>query len=62
MLDSNRNESRNTLKFDIFKDFYKYLNLLVPTEKEMNEIFKKTFKNSLEKGSHGFDKDRYVPD
>ena len=62
MLDSNRNEIRKTLKIDIFKDFYKYLNLLVPTEKEMNEIFKKTFKNSLEKGYHGFDKDRYVPD
>ena len=28
----------------------------------MNEIFKKAFKNSLEKGYDGFDKERYVPD
>ncbi len=61
-LDVHRNEIKKILKIDNFNDFYKYLNLNVPTEKEMNEKFKQAFKNSLKKGYHGFDSERFVPE
>ena len=60
-LDLHREEINKILKIDNFDDFYKYMNLTPPTEKELNEKLKNAFQNSLKKGYHGNDQVRFVP-
>ena len=60
-IDKHRLEIDKILKIDNFNDFYKYLNLTPPTEKELNEKLKQSFTNSLNKGYHGKDEVRFVP-
>jgi hypothetical protein len=59
--DIHRKEINNILKIDNFNDFYKYMNLSPPNEKELNEKLKNAFQNSLKKGYHGKDEVRFVP-
>ena len=60
--DLHRKEISKILKIDNFNDYYKYMNLTPPTEKELNEKLKNAFQNSLKKGYHGNDQVRFVPD
>lgn len=60
-IDKHRLEINKILKIDNFNDFYKYLGLTPPTEKELNEKLKQAFINSKTKGYHGNDEVRFVP-
>ena len=61
-LDSHQKVIKQILKIDNFSDYYKFLEIKSPTDKEINEKLKQAYINSLEKGYHGFDAIRYVPD
>lgn len=54
-------EIKKIFKIDNFQDYYKYLNLPVLNDQQVNEKLKQAYKNSAEKKYHGFDAVRFVP-
>lgn len=61
-LNSHETQIQKILKIDNFQDYYKFLNLPVLEDAQINDKIKQAFKNSEEKGYHGFDAHRFVPD
>ena len=53
--------TRALLKVDSFEQYYSILGLQSPSEDEINEKLKNSFKSSAAKGYHGDDKIRFVP-
>ena len=60
-IDKHRLEINKILKIDNFNDFYKFMELEVPSKEELNQKLKQAFENSKEKKYHGADEIRYVP-
>jgi ubiquitin-protein ligase/Ran GTPase-activating protein (RanGAP) involved in mRNA processing and transport len=55
-------EVQNILAIESYRDYYKYLSLPVPDDKQLNTKLKDSYKNSALKGYHGKDEVRFVPD
>ena len=60
-IDKHRLEINKILKIDNFNDFYKFMNLPVPSKDELNKKLKQSFQNSKQKKYHGTDEVRFVP-
>jgi len=60
-IDKHRLEINKILKIDNFNDFYKFMNLEVPTKDALNLKLKQAFENSKQKKYHGNDEVRFVP-
>ena len=60
-IDKHRLEINKILKIDNFNDFYKFMNMEVPSKEELNKKLKQSFENSKTKKYHGTDEVRYVP-
>jgi ubiquitin-protein ligase/Ran GTPase-activating protein (RanGAP) involved in mRNA processing and transport len=60
-IDQHRLEMNKILKIDNFPDFYKFMNLKIPSKDELNQKLKQAFVNSKNKKYHGTDEVRYVP-
>jgi len=54
-------EIRKIMKIDNYNEYYKFLNLTPPGDKELNLKLKTAYKNSAAKGYHGEDLVRFVP-
>ena len=61
-IDQHREEINKILKIDNFNDFFKYLNMPVPSKDELNKRLKQAFENSKAKKYHGNDEARFVPE
>ena len=60
-IDKHRLEINKILKIDNFNDFYKFLNMEVPSKDDLNKKLKQAFENSKAKKYHGADEVRFVP-
>ena len=60
-IDQHREEINKILKIDNFDDFYKFMNMEVPSKDDLNKKLKQAFENSLKKKYHGTDEVRFVP-
>ena len=61
-LENHHKEIVKILKVDSYQEYYKFLNLSPPSDDEMNAKIQAAFKNSADKGYHGNDLVRFVPD
>ena len=60
-IDKHRIEINKILKIDNYNDFYKFMDMEVPSKDELNNKLKQAFENSKIKKYHGTDEIRYVP-
>ena len=60
-IDKHRIEINKILKIDNFEEFYKFMNMEVPSKDDLNKKLKQAFENSKKKKYHGTDEIRYVP-